>query len=29
VKDSGLGCALSPLGYEQLTRPKSFHLRLP
>lgn len=28
VKDSGRGCALSGLGYEQLTRPKSFHLRL-
>jgi acyl-CoA reductase-like NAD-dependent aldehyde dehydrogenase len=27
VKDSGRGCSLSPLGYEQLTRPKSFHLR--
>ncbi|HEV7371569.1 aldehyde dehydrogenase family protein [Arenibaculum sp.] len=27
VKDSGIGCTLSPLGYEQLTRPKSFHLR--
>lgn len=25
VKDSGRGCALSVLGYEQLTRPKSFH----
>lgn len=28
VKDSGRGCALSVLGYEQLTRPKSYHLRL-
>ena len=28
VKDSGRGCALSTLGYEQLTRPKSFHLRI-
>ena len=28
VKDSGRGCTLSPLGYEQLTRPKSYHLRL-
>jgi acyl-CoA reductase-like NAD-dependent aldehyde dehydrogenase len=28
VKDSGRGCALSVLGYAQLTRPKSFHLRL-
>ncbi len=27
VKDSGRGCTLSRLGYEQLTRPKSFHLR--
>ncbi len=27
VKDSGKGCTLSRLGYEQLTRPKSFHLR--
>ncbi len=29
VKDSGLGCSLSTLGYEQLTRPKSFHFKLP
>ncbi|MGB5810243.1 MAG: aldehyde dehydrogenase family protein, partial [Polyangiales bacterium] len=28
VKDSGRGCSLSSLGYQQLTRPKSFHLRL-
>jgi acyl-CoA reductase-like NAD-dependent aldehyde dehydrogenase len=28
VKDSGRGCTLSRLGYESLTRPKSFHLRL-
>jgi acyl-CoA reductase-like NAD-dependent aldehyde dehydrogenase len=27
VKDSGRGCSLSALGYEQLTRPKSYHLR--
>jgi acyl-CoA reductase-like NAD-dependent aldehyde dehydrogenase len=27
VKNSGRGCALSSLGYQQLTRPKSFHLR--
>jgi acyl-CoA reductase-like NAD-dependent aldehyde dehydrogenase len=27
VKDSGRGCTLSAIGYEQLTRPKSFHLR--
>ena len=28
VKDSGRGCTLSALGYEALTRPKSFHLRV-
>lgn len=28
VKDSGRGVSLSILGYEQLTRPKSFHLRV-
>jgi acyl-CoA reductase-like NAD-dependent aldehyde dehydrogenase len=27
VKDSGRGCSLSVLGYAQLTRPKSYHLR--
>ncbi len=27
VKDSGRGCTLSQVGFEQLTRPKSFHLR--
>jgi acyl-CoA reductase-like NAD-dependent aldehyde dehydrogenase len=27
VKDSGRGCTLSIVGYEHLTRPKSFHLR--
>ena len=27
VKDSGRGCSLSSLGYNELTRPKSFHLR--
>ncbi|RMD60912.1 MAG: aldehyde dehydrogenase family protein [Alphaproteobacteria bacterium] len=27
VKNSGRGCTLSRVGYEQLTRPKSFHLR--
>jgi acyl-CoA reductase-like NAD-dependent aldehyde dehydrogenase len=27
VKDSGCGCTLSKVGYEYLTRPKSFHLR--
>ncbi len=26
VKDSGRGCTLSVLGFDQLTRPKSFHL---
>jgi acyl-CoA reductase-like NAD-dependent aldehyde dehydrogenase len=28
VKDSGRGCTLSVVGYEHLTRPKSFHLRI-
>jgi acyl-CoA reductase-like NAD-dependent aldehyde dehydrogenase len=28
VKDSGRGCTLSVVGYEHLTRPKSFHLRV-
>lgn len=28
VKNSGRGCTLSSMGYEQLTRPKSFHLRV-
>jgi acyl-CoA reductase-like NAD-dependent aldehyde dehydrogenase len=27
VKDTGRGAALSKIGYEMLTRPKSFHLR--
>ena len=27
VKDSGRGCTLSRVGFEALTRPKSFHLR--
>ncbi|MEK9672549.1 MAG: aldehyde dehydrogenase family protein [Rhodospirillaceae bacterium] len=27
VKNSGRGCTLSRLGYDHLTRPKSFHLR--
>jgi acyl-CoA reductase-like NAD-dependent aldehyde dehydrogenase len=27
VKNSGRGCTLSPLGYDHLTRPMSFHLR--
>ncbi len=29
VKNSGRGCTLSSLGYNALTRPKSFHLKLP
>jgi acyl-CoA reductase-like NAD-dependent aldehyde dehydrogenase len=28
VKDSGRGATLSSIGYEHLTRPKSFHLRV-
>ncbi len=28
VKDTGRGVTLSPLGYEELTRPKSYHLRI-
>jgi len=28
VKNSGRGCTLSALGYESLTRPKSFHIKL-
>ena len=28
VKDSGRGCSLSRVGYEQLTRPKSYHLKI-
>jgi acyl-CoA reductase-like NAD-dependent aldehyde dehydrogenase len=27
VKNSGRGCTLSTLGYESLTRPKSFHIK--
>ncbi len=27
VKNSGRGCTLSSMGYEALTRPKSFHLK--
>jgi acyl-CoA reductase-like NAD-dependent aldehyde dehydrogenase len=27
VKNSGRGCTLSSMGYEQLTRPKSFHIK--
>ena len=28
IKDSGRGCTLSVIGFEHLTRPKSFHLRV-
>jgi len=28
VKDSGRGCTLSSVGYEQMTRPKSYHLKV-
>ena len=28
VKNSGRGCTLSSVGFEHLTRPKSFHFRL-
>jgi acyl-CoA reductase-like NAD-dependent aldehyde dehydrogenase len=28
VKHSGRGCTLSRIGYEQLTRPKSYHFRV-
>jgi acyl-CoA reductase-like NAD-dependent aldehyde dehydrogenase len=27
IKNSGRGCTLSSVGYEALTRPKSFHYR--
>ena len=27
IKNSGRGCTLSTLGYESLTRPKSFHIK--
>ena len=27
VKNSGRGCTLSSIGFEHLTRPKSFHFR--
>ena len=27
VKHSGRGCTLSVMGYESLTRPKSFHIK--
>jgi len=29
VKFSGRGCTLSRVGFEQLTRPKSYHFRIP
>ena len=29
IRNSGRGCTLSRVGYEHLTRPKSFHFRLP
>ncbi|MFI4891499.1 MAG: aldehyde dehydrogenase family protein [Steroidobacterales bacterium] len=29
VKRSGRGCTLSRVGFEQLTRPKSYHFRVP
>jgi len=28
VKNSGRGCSLSKFGFDHLTRPKSFHLKL-
>jgi acyl-CoA reductase-like NAD-dependent aldehyde dehydrogenase len=28
VKDSGRGCSLSKVGFDHLTRPKSFHLKI-
>jgi len=28
IKQSGKGCSLSSIGYEKLTRPRSFHLRI-
>jgi acyl-CoA reductase-like NAD-dependent aldehyde dehydrogenase len=28
VKNSGRGCTLSRIGFEQLTRPKSYHFRI-
>jgi acyl-CoA reductase-like NAD-dependent aldehyde dehydrogenase len=27
VKNSGRGCTLSSVGFEHMTRPKSFHLK--
>ena len=29
VKDTGRGVTLSRVGYETLTRPRSFHFKLP
>jgi len=29
VKDSGMGASLSPLGFAAVTRPKSYHFKLP
>jgi acyl-CoA reductase-like NAD-dependent aldehyde dehydrogenase len=28
VKNSGRGCTLSRVGFEQLTRPKSYHFKV-
>ncbi len=28
VKNSGRGCTLSPVGFEQMTRPKSYHFKV-
>ncbi len=28
IKNSGRGCTLSRVGYEALTRPKSYHLKV-
>ena len=28
VKNSGRGCTLSSVGFEHMTRPKSYHLKL-
>lgn len=29
VKNSGKGCTLSSMGFDQFTRPKSYHMKLP
>lgn len=29
IKDSGFGCSLSKQGFDSVTRPKSYHFRLP